>query len=93
MNSKAKDEMHLKLSFEFLIDDDTRVSLKLTTFASNIKLEVFEVLNFLSFLRTYEEKKTHIMLSLMLDLRFKNLCFVSSYVGKEQGMSIYCGRV
>jgi len=88
MNSKAKDEMHLKLSFEFLMDDDIRVSLKLATFASNIKLEVFGVLNFLSFLRTYEEKKAHIMLSLMLDLRFKNLCLVSSYVGKEQGVSI-----
>jgi hypothetical protein len=28
------------------------------------------------------------MLLLMLDLRFKNLCLVSSYVGKKQEMSI-----
>jgi hypothetical protein len=53
MNSKARDEMHLKLSFEFVMDDDTRVSLKLAIFASNIKSEVFGVLDsFLSFLKT-----------------------------------------
>jgi hypothetical protein len=28
------------------------------------------------------------MLPLMFDPRFKNLCFVSSYVGKEQGVYI-----
>ncbi len=37
---------------------------------------------------TYKEKKSHNMLALMLDLRFKSLRLVSSYVGKEQGMSI-----
>ncbi len=56
------------------MNDDVELSLKLATFASNIKLEMFGVLDsFLSFLRTYEEKKTHNMLSLMLDPRFKNL--------------------
>ncbi len=65
------------------MDDDIRVSLKLTTFASNIKLKVFGVLNsFLSFLRTYEEKKTYNILSLMLDLMFKSFCLVSSDFGK-----------
>jgi hypothetical protein len=88
MSSKVKDGMHLKPFFESFMDDDTKFFLELATFASNIKLEVFGVLNFLSFLRTYEEKKAHIMLSLMLDLRFKNLCLVSSYVGKKQGVSI-----
>ncbi len=67
MNSKAKDEIHLKPFFESLMDDDNRPSLKLTTIAFNIKLKLFGVFNFfLSFLRTYEEKKTHNMLSLML---------------------------
>jgi hypothetical protein len=56
MSFKARDEMHLKLSFESLMDDDTRLYLKLLAFASNIKLEMFKVLDsFLSFLRTYEE--------------------------------------
>jgi hypothetical protein len=57
MSFKAKDEMHLKPSFESLMDDDIGLSLKLTTFVSNIKPKVFGVLNsFLSFLMTYEKK-------------------------------------
>jgi hypothetical protein len=89
MSSKAKDEMHLKPFFESFMDDDNRLSLKLTIFASNIKLKLFGVLDFfLSFLRTYENKKTHNMLSLILHLRFKRFCPVSSYVSKEQGVSI-----
>jgi hypothetical protein len=82
MNSKAKDEMHLRPFFESFMDDDNRLFLKLTSFASNIKLKLFGVLDsFLSFLRTYEKKKTHNMLLLILHLRFKGFCFVSSYVG------------
>ncbi len=81
--------MHLKASFETLMDDDIGFSLKLTTFASNIRLEVFGVLDsFLLFLRTYEEKKARNMLSLMFDLRLKSFCFIFSYVGKKQGMYI-----
>ncbi len=50
--------MHLRLSFESLMDDDTKLYLKLAAFASNIKLEMLKFLDsFLSFLRTYEEKK------------------------------------
>jgi hypothetical protein len=42
--------------------------LKLTLLASNIRKEVCDVLNsLLSFLRTYKEKKTKNMVSLMLD--------------------------
>jgi hypothetical protein len=89
MNSKARDTMHLRHFFESLMDDDIGVFLGLTTLVSNIKSELFWVLDsFLSFLKTYEEKKTHIMLSLMLDPRFNNLHFVSSYVGKEQRVSV-----
>jgi hypothetical protein len=39
-------------------------------------------------MRTYDELKTHIMFALMFDPRFKSLCFVCSYVSKEQGVSI-----
>ncbi len=85
MSFKARDEMHLRPYFQSLMDDDIGLFLELTTLASNIKLKVFGVLDsFLSFLKTYEEKKTHNMLSLMLDLRLKSLHFVSSYVDKEQ---------
>jgi hypothetical protein len=61
------------------MDDDNRLSLKLTILASNIKLKLFGVLDSLfAFLRTYKEKKTNNMLSLILHLRFKsfNCCFV-----------------
>jgi hypothetical protein len=45
---------------------------------------VFGVLDsFLSSMKTYGEKRTHNMLALMLDPRFKSFNFVSSYVGKE----------
>jgi hypothetical protein len=43
---------------------------------------------FLSFLKKFEEKKAHHMLSLMLDPRFKSLCLVSSFIGREQGVAI-----
>jgi len=41
---------------------------------------------FLSFLKVYDKRKTHNMIFLMLNLRYKNLCIVSSFVGKEQGV-------
>jgi hypothetical protein len=89
VSSKAKDEMHLRPSFESFIDDDIRFSLELTTFTFNIKSKVFGVLDsFLSLLRTYEKKKTHNFLSLMLDLKFLKNCLVFSYVDKKQGVSI-----
>ncbi len=89
MSFKAKDEMHLRPSFEALMDDDIGLFLELTTFVSYIKLEVFGVLDcFFSFLRTYEEKKTCNKLSLMFDLKLKKFRLVSSYVGKKQEMYI-----
>jgi hypothetical protein len=58
-------------------------------FVSNIKKEVCGVLDsFLSFLYKYEEIKTHNMFLLMLDPQLKNLCLVSSLVGREQNISI-----
>jgi hypothetical protein len=34
-----------------------------------------------------KRKKVHNMISLMLDLRFKSLRIVSSFVGREQGVA------
>jgi len=71
------------------LDDDFAIILELSLFAFNIKKEVCGVLDsFLSFLKNYEEKKAHNMLSLMLDTQFKSLRLVSSFVGREQGISI-----
>jgi hypothetical protein len=89
LSFKAKDEMNLRPSFEYLMDDNIGLSLESTTFASNIKSKVFGVLDFfLSFLKTYEQKKAHNMMSLMFDHRLKSLCFVFSYVHKKQKMFI-----
>ncbi len=56
---------------------------ELTFFSFNIKKEVCFVLAFLSFLRKSREKKVHNMFYLMLDSRFKSLCLVSSFIGRE----------
>jgi len=69
--------------------DDFAITLELSLFASNFKEEVCGVLDsFLSFLKNCEGKKTHNMLSLMLDPRFKNFHLAFSFVGCEQGISI-----
>jgi hypothetical protein len=58
-------------------------------FVFNIKKEVCGVLDsFLSFFYKYEEIKTHNMFSLMLDPQLKNICLVSSFVGREQSIYI-----
>jgi hypothetical protein len=57
--------------------------------AFNIKREVCGILDgFLSFLKKYEANKTHNMLSLMLEPRFKSLRLVSSLIGQKQAISI-----
>ncbi len=72
-----------------LVNDDFGITFELSLFTSNIKREVCGVWDsFFSLQRKFEEKKTHDMLSLMLDPRFKNLCLVSSFVGRKEGVSI-----
>ncbi len=89
MSSKANKEVNARPSFESLMDDGSGISFELPSLAYNIRQEMFGVLDsFLSFMRTYDGKKTHNMLALTFDPRFKSLCFVCSYVGKEQGVSI-----
>jgi hypothetical protein len=58
-------------SFHTLIEEDSSVALELTSLVSNIRKEVCEVFDsFLSFLKKFDERKTHNMLVLMLDSRF-----------------------
>jgi hypothetical protein len=69
------------VSFENVMDDDSIVINELSLLTSNIRREVINVLDsFLSFLRIYDNIKAHNMVSLMLDLRFKILCIISSFV-------------
>jgi hypothetical protein len=73
-----------------LIDDDYgNIAFELFLFTTNMKKEVCDVLkSFLSLLRRYEERKSHNMLCLMLDSRFKSLCLISSFIGREKGLNI-----
>jgi len=65
------------------------VAHELSLLTSNIRRKVCGVLNrFLSFKKIYEGNKTHNMLSLMLDPRFKSLKLISSLIHQEQVVSI-----
>jgi hypothetical protein len=73
-----------------LIDDEYgNIAFELFLFATNIKKEVCDVLkSFFSLLRRYEERKSHNMLCLMLDSRFKSISLISSFIGHEERPSI-----
>ncbi len=84
MNLKLKEENKIILSFESLMEDDSISFYELSLMDSNIRREVINVLDsFFSLLKKYENMKAHNMISLMLDPRFKNLCIISSFVGRE----------
>ncbi len=60
------------------------MALELICLASNIRKEVCGLLDSLfSFLKKFDEKKSHNMLILMLDLRFKNLSLMSFFIGHD----------
>jgi hypothetical protein len=69
------------------MEDDSIISNELSFLASNIRREVISVLNFsLSFLKKYENRKVHNVISLMLNPRFKSLHMINSFVEREQGI-------
>jgi hypothetical protein len=89
MSLKLKEENQIIPSFESLMEDDSIVFNELYLLAFNIRKEVINVLNtFLSFLKKYENKKAHNMISLMLDPKFKSLHIIFSFVGREQGVTL-----
>jgi hypothetical protein len=89
MSLKLKEEFGISLNLQDLIDDDYVVAQELSLLASNIRRKVRGLLNgFLSFFKKYEGNKTHNMLSLMLDPRFKSLRLISFLIGQEQVVSI-----
>jgi hypothetical protein len=65
------------------------VSDELFLLAFNIRREVINMLDsFLSFLKVYDKRKTHNMISLMLDPKYKGLHIVPSFAGSEQGVAL-----
>jgi hypothetical protein len=71
------------------MEEDSTIANELALLVLNIRKEVCGVLDsFLSFLTKYKNKKTPNMISLMLDLRFKNFQIIFSFVGQEQIVSL-----
>ncbi len=84
MSLKHTKENQVLPSFENLMNDDSIVNYELYLQVSNIRKEVINVLNFsLSHLKVYDKRKTHDMISLMLDPRYKSLHIIFSFVGRE----------
>jgi len=89
MSLKLKEENEIVPSFEILMEDDLIIVDELVLLVFNIRKEVCGVLDsFLSFLKKYENKKTHNMIFVMLDPRFKSLQILSSFVGWGKGVSL-----
>jgi hypothetical protein len=66
MSLKLKEERKVIPSFESLMEDDTIIYNELSLLASNIRREVINVLKISrSFLKRYENRKAHNMISLM----------------------------
>ncbi len=64
-------------TFKTLMEEDSSVVFELICLVFNSITKVCTILDsFLSFLKKFNERKTHNMLVLMLDPRFKSLCLV-----------------
>jgi hypothetical protein len=81
MKSKLKEEL------DNLMEEDVVIVIELNLLISNIKREVCNVLD-IFFLKKFDERKTHNMLALMLDPRYKNLTIVFTFVGKVLGVVV-----
>jgi hypothetical protein len=68
------------------MEEDFGVALELICLAFNIRKVVCGVQNsFLSFLKKINERKTHNMLVIMLDPKFKSLFLMFFFIGHDQG--------
>jgi len=71
------------------VDDDSSLNVLIRIFAINMKREVIGVIDFfLSSLTKYDKKRAHNMLALMLDLQFKSLRLISSFISRKLGVAI-----
>jgi hypothetical protein len=94
MSLKLKEENQVLPSFKTLTDEDAIVNDELSLLVSNIRREVINVMDYffsflkVSFLKVYDQRKTHNMISLMLHHKYKSLCILSSFVRRGQGVVI-----
>jgi hypothetical protein len=68
------------------MDEESIIVDELTSLAFNIEKGICVVLK--SFLSFFEKNKTHKMIFLMLDPKFKSFSLMSSFFGKEQRVAI-----
>ncbi len=89
MSLKLKKENKIIPLFESLMEDDSIIFYELYLLAFDIRREVINVLDsFLSFLKKYKNRKAHNMIFLILNLRFKKICTIFSFVRREQGVAL-----
>jgi hypothetical protein len=61
----------------------------LEEFIFHLKCQVLKfLLNFISFMHGFQKKKNHNMLVLILDLGYKNMCLVITYLGCEAAATL-----
>ncbi len=84
MGLKFQQDITNHVILDSTLDDEIGgyLDVELIKLTINIKRQVILVLDpFLCFLQKFEPKKTHNMLCLMLDPRYKNLHLISSFIG------------
>jgi hypothetical protein len=83
---KCKEEVRNSYALVNLIDDDLKIAFVLFLFAINLYRRNFVVFGIISFFfkDNMKRKKSHNMLCLMLNPRFKSLHFVSFFIGCEE---------
>ncbi len=80
MNLKFEEKIGISFNLHDLIDDDSIVAQELSLFLTFKENYVTFEMVFFHF-KKYERNRTHNMLSLMLNPRFKSLRLVSSFIG------------
>jgi hypothetical protein len=83
MSLKLNEENEVVHFLDSFMEDDSSVANELVFLASNFRRQICGVLDSSFSFEGNMKKKTHKMISLMLDFRFKNICIVSSFVGQE----------
>jgi hypothetical protein len=85
MSLKLKVRPNILPSPQNLKEKESIIVDELTSFTYNNRKEICVVLkSFLSFFKIFEKNKTHNMFSLMLDIRFKSLCLMSSFIEENK---------
>jgi hypothetical protein len=81
--------LHLSFSRSLgCINDDFDLIIELETFAKNIKKIIWAIDFFFSFLKIYDERRIHNLLTFMLDFEFKSLRLIFSFIGHEHEVAI-----